>query len=268
MDFACKRPVYYLVLIFTLIHSVIAISSSSPCGAHDDLLLFIDRPTIEDNVCVAPYKAIVLETGYQYQKLLNQGTEQNLPEALLRIGLANRFEFSVLMPNYIHQTIFPHHGLSATSLGIKHEIATGEKWVTSMEGFVILPSGSAAFGSRKTGATVNSLFGYNLTAEFNLSGMLGVSSQSQPIDSGGHSYWTVNPDLVLSWSTNKISLFAEIYGQSKTGPHEGSGFNSDAGILYLIRKNIAIDLEVGHRISGTLGGFDRYIGTGISIQFA
>ncbi len=268
MDFARKRVLYCILLTCLFIDSVIAENASSPCGGHNDLLLFIDRPTAEDNACVAPYKAVVLETGYQYQKLLGLGTQQNFPAAILRTGIANELEFNISIPNYIHQTVFPYHGFNATTLGVKHQIASSEKWVTSVEGLFILPSGSAAFGSRKMAETVNGLFSYNVTTELNLSGMLGVSSLSQSINSSGSRYWTINPDLVLAWSKNKVSLFAEIYGQSKTGPDKGSGFNSDVGILYLIRKNIAIDLEVGHRISGALGGFEHYIGTGISIQLA
>lgn len=98
--------------------------------------------------------------------------------------------------------------------------------------------------------------------------MFGVSSQTQAINDGGKRYTSVNPDLVLSWTKEKISVYGEIYGQSKTGPQNGSGFNADAGILYLIRKNIVIDLEAGHRLSGVLGGFSHYVGTGISIQFS
>lgn len=268
MDFAREQVLYCILLTCAFIHPVIATNSSNPCGGHDDLLLFIDRPTAEDNTCVTPYKAVVLEMGYQYQKLLDAGTQQNFPEALLRTGIANGLEVNISIPNYIHQTIRPSHGFNATTLGVKHLISSSEKWATSVEGLVTLPSGSAAFGSGKTGETVNGLFSYNLTTELNLSGMFGVSSQSQSIDSSGSCYWSINPDLVLAWSKNKVSLFAEIYGQSKTGSDEGSGFNSDVGMLYLIRKNVVIDFEVGHRISGTLGDFERYIGTGISVQLA
>jgi hypothetical protein len=98
--------------------------------------------------------------------------------------------------------------------------------------------------------------------------MLGVSSVSLSIDAGGGRISSINPDLVLSWTKGKISIYGEVYGQSKTGPQEGSGFNSDAGIIYLLKKNIEIDIEMGRCISGQLFGFSRYIGTGISIEFA
>lgn len=268
MDFARKHVLCCLFLTCFFIHPVLANNTSSPCGEHDDLFLFIDRPSLQDNACVVPDKAIVLETGYQYQKLLDEGTQQNFPAAVVRTGIANQWEFNISLPNYIKQTVFPSHGFSEVILGAKRQIGGSDNWVTAVEGFVILPSGSAAFGSRKSGETINGVFSYNLTTELNLSGMFGVSSQSQAIDSGGGRYWTFNPDLVLAWSKSPISLFAEIYGQSKTAPDQGSGFNSDIGILYLVRKNIVIDLEVGQRISGELGGFERYIGTGISIQLA
>lgn len=100
-----------------------------------------------------------------------------------------------------------------------------------------------------------------------MTGTLEYLSISEPINSGGQSFTSVNPDLLLSWTKNKISLFIEVYGQSKTAPDEGSGYNADAGILYLIKKNIVIDLEIDQRISGLLDGVERYYGGGITIQF-
>lgn len=269
MDFVRKQVLHCLFLACTFtIHPVIAKTSSSPCGGHDDLLLFIDRPSAEDNACVVPDKSLVLETGYQYQKLQGSGTQQNYPSAVLRTGLANLWEFNISSPNYTQQTVLPTTGFSEVVLGVKRLLRTTDKLVTSVEGLVTLPSGSAAFGSRKAGETVNGIFSYNLTEEFNLSGMFGVSSQSEAIDSGGGRYWSFNPDLVIGWSKGNVSIFAEIYGQSKTASDEGSGFDSDIGILYLVRKNIVVDFEVGQRISGSLGGFQRYVGAGISIQLA
>ncbi|HEL9669746.1 TPA: transporter, partial [Legionella pneumophila] len=48
---------------------------------------------------------------------------------------------------------------------------------------------------------------------------------------------------------------------------EGSGFSTDAGVLYQVKKNIAIDFEVDQRITGLLNGVERYYGGGITIQF-
>jgi hypothetical protein len=44
--------------------------------------------------------------------------------------------------------------------------------------------------------------------------------------------------------------------------------NRFSGFLYLVTHNWAIDLEVGQRIYGSLGGFDHYFGGGMGILFS
>lgn len=264
-----NKELLITILFFILPNSSFADhSNQTPCGGPTDLLSFVNRPTVGDSACVAPEKTFILETGYQYQQLSGGGTLQNFPAAELRLGLANRYEINIYLPNYVVQTEPSAAGFTPVALGLKHEVVANEKWVFALEGFAILPSGTATYGSRRLGEAFYGVFSYNLSSTINVSGMLGGSSQSESIVNGGQRYFSVNPDLVLAWSKEKISLYGEVYGQSKTGPQEGSGFNMDAGVLYLIRKNIVIDLEIGHKISGNLGGFNQYIGSGISIQFS
>jgi hypothetical protein len=162
----------------------------------------------------------------------------------------------------------PHSGFSATTLGLKHEIGYNEHWLGAVEALITLPDGSAAFGNRGTGAAFNGIISYTFNPQFNLTLMLGGTTETQASHDGGRRFGSVNPDLVLTYSANdKIDLYAEVYGQSKTGPGEGSGFNSDAGVIYLVLPKLAVDAEVGQRISGNLTGFNQYVGAGISFMF-
>jgi hypothetical protein len=266
-----KGIFFCIFLLFTTLTNLALATNSitTPCGGPTDLLSIVNRPSQGDNACVAPVNSTILETGYQYLDLLDGGSIQNYPQGFVRIGLDNKFEIDFLLPNYVHQK-FQHQserGFNASILGIKHEISSSSNLVISIDSYVILPSGSAAFGSRSVGGIFNGVFTYNLNSEISLSGMLGGSTSSQSIEEGGEYYSSINPDLVLSWSKEKINIYGEIYGQSKTAPDQGSGFNMDAGVLYSLRKNIVIDLSIGKRISGELFGFTRYISTGISLQF-
>jgi hypothetical protein len=236
MSFENKGIFFFVILFISSYSPQGSTFNKTPCGGPTDLLNIIDRPTVGDSACVVPDRSAVLEMGYQYQKLLYEGTLQNLPEALLRVGLADSFEFNIFLPNYIHQTVLPHTGFTATNIGIKHELAASKSWVTAIEGYITFPSGSASFGSQGTGWIVNGLFTYTLSAEISLAGMLGLSSQTQSIDGGGLRYSSFNPDLVLSWNRNKMSIYGELYGESNTGPQNGSGFMIDTGILYQIKK--------------------------------
>jgi len=242
--------------------------SGDPCGGESALLSIVDRPTVGDSACVVPYNKAVLEFGYQYQKLRHSSADQqNFPEATVRIGLPYNNELVAVLPNYILQSSGPRSGFAASTLGIKHEIGYTDAWLAAIEGLVTLQGGNSAFGRDGTGGALNAIVEYDFNPTWSLSFMFGVTSQVQSQRDGGQRFTSFNPDLVLTYALNpKINFYGEVYGQSKTGPGESSGFNADAGILYLLMPTVVLDLEVGQRISGNLGGFNHYIGAGISIE--
>ncbi|AAU27547.1 TPA: transporter [Legionella pneumophila] len=237
------------------------------CGEPTDMLSFLERGGIATNPCVVPPRSVLISSGYQYQQLIGEGVQHNFPAAAIQLGLPGYFEVDLLLPNYINQTVDPRIGFSQTQLIVNHVLWFNNKWIITASGTFVFPSGSASFGSPNPGGGVIGILSYNFNSQLNLTGNLGITSQSEPSYDGGQSYTSVNPDLILSWTKNKISLFAEIYGQSKTAPDEGSGFSTDAGVLYQVKKNIAIDFEVDQRITGLLNGVERYYGGGITIQF-
>ncbi len=264
-----RKLAWTTMLTNAIAYNVFADTIENPCGGASAFLSIIDRPTVSDSACVVPFKKAVIEAGYQYQELTHsEGHEQNYPEAEFRLGLPANNEIAIVLPNYIHQSMAPHSGFSATTVGLKHEIGYTQKWLGAAEAVFTLPNGSAAFGSKGLGATVNALVDYTINPKFTLSLMLGVSTETQSSTDGGQRYGSINPDVVLTYvATEKINFYGEIYGQSKTAPNEGSGFNVDTGVLYLLYPNLEVDMEVGQRISGNLDGFNHYIGAGFGIMF-
>lgn len=268
MEFDFKKIVLSLLLLSLPYLIYAADSDSNPCGGPNDLMLFLDRPTAGDSPCVVPNKSTALEMGYSYENLVGGGVQQNFPQPFLRIGLVHNFEFNVFIPNYNYQTVEPRRGNGPSTLGLKYEIFANPNWVTAVDGYFILPSGSAAFGTRNRGFIINGIVSRTITEEISINGMLGLSNQSESIEGGGRNFYTVNPDLVLSWTKDKLSLFWEVVGQSKTDIGQSSGFNMDEGFLYSIKKNVVVDFSVGQRVSGTLNGFSNYVGAGISFLFS
>lgn len=267
------RQIWKLFWIFIINYgmafNVFAETVDNPCGGPSALLNIVDRPTVGDSACVVPFKEALLELGYQYQQLSHSaGYQQNFPEAGLRIGLPVNNELVLILPNYIHQSMAPHSGFGATTIGIKHEIGYTKTWLGAAEALFTLPSGSTAFGSQNMGTAVNGIINYTFNPMFSLSFMLGVTTQTESKLNGGERFTSINPDMVLTYVfTPKINFYGEVYGQSKTRLGEGSGFNFDGGLLYLPLPYLEVDLEVGQRISGNLNGFNHYIGTGMSIAF-
>jgi hypothetical protein len=255
-----------LVLLCGVSSKIFSETIDNPC---EGLLNIVDRSTVGDSVCVVPFKNAVLEAGYQYQKLTQAaGHQQNFPEAEFRLGLPANNEFFLLLPNYILQSMTPHAGYTATTAGIKHQLGYTQDWVVTVEGLLTFPDGSAAFGSQGLGAALNGIVSYDFNPAFNMVFMLGGSTATQPNMAGGQRFNSINPDIVFTYSPiPKANFFAEVYGQSKTGPGNGSGFNCDGGVMYLLLPRLVMDLEVGQRIGGSLDNFENYVGAGGAIEF-
>ena len=265
----CVKPFIAIAIMASLSHHAYADTIDDPCAGPAALLNIIDRPTVSDSPCVVPYKQFVLEAGYQYQQLTHSaGHEQNYPEAEFRIGLPADNEFSVLLPNHISQSMMPHNGTTATEFGIKHKIGYNQFWASAIEALMIMPNGSAAFGSKAIGTAVNGIASYTFNPQFAVSLMLGASSETEPSQQGGERYSSINQFITFTYAPiNVLNLYAEVYGQSKTSPNENSGYNMDAGIIYLLKPNLTVDIEIGQRISGNLGGINHYAGTGFAWMF-
>jgi hypothetical protein len=246
----------------------------NPCGGPSALLSLLDRPTFSDSACSVPRGHAVLELGYQHSYVRGEGggRADNYPQAEVRFGLPNRNEFKVLVSNYTSQrSEIPEvasSGLSATSIGFKHELGYTSKWLGSAEAVMTLPSGNDAFGSRSLGASVSGIVAYSVTDQIGLSLQLGASSLTDPVSAGGGRFTSFNQFLTATWDpAERLQFYGEFYGQTKTARHEGAGYNFDSGMQYLISRSWEVDLEGGVRLTGNLGGFTHYFGAGMGFLF-
>ncbi len=245
--------------------SAFADLQNSACSSNSSLINFLDRPSKADSVCTAPSNSVITEMGYQYGWLTDTGNFQGFPQSEIRIGLPKDTELYVLPPNYYLESVRPHAGFTATTMGVKHMFSYNDKAVWAGEAQVTPTSGSAAFGSAAWGAAVNGLLGYNFTNSVSATFELGVSTQALPSSSDGERYNSINPDTVLSWQPNTdFELYGELYGQTKVSPSQGAGADFDSGVLYLLARNVSVDAEVGQALAGQLGGYKHYVGCGLS----
>jgi hypothetical protein len=230
------------------------------------LLDIANSPNTMDSVCSVPYKKVVFEFNYITQQLpSHEGSLQRYPNANIRIGLPSHSEISVVMPNYITQTPDPHSGSSSVFPGFKHTIFYNDRLIFAFEGIANPASGSYYFGSQHWGGTINGLISYSFNSKWTLSSMLGVSRLSEEAATGGNYYNSINPDINLNYSPNdKISLYAELYGQSNIDSVQGAGFNFDGGVLFLIASSTMFNLSVGKQLYHYLGNFTYYANIGIS----
>lgn len=236
-----------------------------PCAGDYAILSIVNRPTVADSACVMKPGQSMFETGYQSLLLLTSERGYNFPELQYRYGIGKETELSIIAPNYIHQ---PDPGLGPTTIGFKHRFKYTKNWVLTGEILITPPTGSNNNGNSDTGYAINGIYSLNLTDTIALDTMFGVSSQTLSNADGGGRYNSFNPDFIFSWQPIKrILLYYEIYGETRTSPTSGAGFNEDIGITYALTQNWEVDASFGNNISGDLGGFKNYwgIGTAFSI---
>ncbi len=249
-----------------------------PCSGPSALLAILDRPTVSDSACTVPQGRFVLEAGFQHAEVRGRGDGRadNYPQAEMRTGLPGRNEFVLLPPNYNRQRTGAVPGLparetagsSAVTLGLKHELGYTRYWLGAVEALFTLPSGGSAFGSQGLGMALNGIAAYTLSEQIGFSLQLGVNSQTNPALAGGGRFTSLVSNLVSTWQpTERLQFYAEIYGQSSTGPGKGPGYNADGGVQYLIMPSWEVDLEGGMRLVGDLGGFTHYFGAGMGFRF-
>ncbi len=248
--------------------------SGNPCRGPGSLLALLNRPTVSDSSCTVAPGRVMVEGGWQRLNLygIPGGRSVNYPEFEFSFGLPDRTEIFVLPPNYTEQTVglspgITSGGSTATTVGLRHMLVDNELWQIAAEAAVTLPSGSPEYGSAGTGYTTNAILSYSLPHGFGAELQLGVSSETLPTAVGGGRYTSFNPigDLTYAWD-NRYQFYGEIFGETETAPGAGEGFAWDGGFQYLPLPHFELDVEIGHRISGTLG-FDNYVGFGGGFEF-
>ena len=248
--------------------SVAHATSTDVCGGPSQILALVNRPTISDSPCAVPNRQGMVELGYQRLALPANGWAQNFPETEFRFGLPMASEWFVLMPNHVQQNSYPSSGLTATSVGLKHQLRTTKTWVLSLDGLLTTPSGSEAYGSQGLGGVINLIGNRSLNPFVSITAQLGLSSQTEPAQRGGGRFSSFNPDVFLTWVlTDALQTYAELYGQTKTSTTQGWGWNAAAGLIIMPKSNMTLDVEFSQRFYGNLGGFNHYFGLGGSVLF-
>ena len=257
---------FLMVVLFIITFNSVAATTSNPC---DDASLrdITDRGSISNTPCVLPAKEGMLEIGYQYKRFAYDGGLQNFPQSVLFFGLPANSELAIVVPNYNQQSNRPFTGFSATTVGVKNEIAYGKGWVVGAEIFLTPSGGSSAFGNQGYGVTANAMASYTISSDIFMTLMVGGSTATESRFDDGGRFNSFNPSLALMYApTEKMSFFAEVFAQTKTGPYLGSNYNVDCGVLYSLNKNVVLDLEVGQQLTHLADSFNQFIGAGVSLR--
>ena len=251
-----------------------AADDADPC---DGLLATLDRPTVADSPCVVKSGHAIAELGYQTGPV--KGSDINrlsfYPQAELRFGLPENWELKLFPPNYNMTTqrafVGGGHidGFGDTSFGIKHQFGSFGGFLVSADVKLTIPTGQIAFSSGGTQANIQGIVSYDLTPALGISGLLGISTLTNRTNNGGVARFTsVNPDVVITYLMNeKLQLYGEIYGNTKTAADQGLNYSIQGGAQYLITKNVEVDASGGVLLHGPAGVQSRFVNFGVGLLF-
>jgi hypothetical protein len=229
--------------------------------------LITDRPDQTESAAIVPQGSFQIETGFVFEgDKANKVTTNNLAlfTTLLRYGINQNFELR-LGSAFLQNSEKPEQGEEITSsglapvyAGIKFKMLEEDGLVPEMAfmATVEIPgSGKEEFSPEYLASDLRFAIGYSLSDRLGLGINLGGRwDGSNPQPSGVYS-------LVLGYGiSDKMSAFVESYGflpQDEIPDHR-----MDAGLTYLMKPNLQIDVSAGLGLSEISP--DYFINAGIS----
>lgn len=219
--------------------------------------LVTDRPDFTESTLSIQPGTWQIETGVSWLEE-DAADGYNLPQALIRTGLAERWELRVGLPDYVHADSVS--GLTDASLGVKLELGDAGPGELALIAEMSLPVGDDEFSSDEVDPTAILVYGQELERGWSLGTQLAVSSVSV----GDEERMLVAPTLVFGtgfkpdWGAF-FELAAEI-------PDEGeSAVLFHTGITWAQTARRQWDAHVAAGLSDAAP--DMEVGVGYSVAF-
>jgi outer membrane putative beta-barrel porin/alpha-amylase len=231
-----------------------------------------DRPDAASSAKTVAPGAFQIETGIAYssQRFAAAATERRLSQELtLRLGLTDRLEVRLE-----GEPVVNLRGAEDTTnvgdfrLGLKYRFLDsheGAWWpALAVQPFVKIASAPDPIGSERTDFGAVAIATFDLPANFTLDVNGGITAVGQRHSNG------FLPQGAAAGSLSKtvfgdLTAFVELFGATRTTGDSQYGLGAGAGVIYLIRPWLAVDLAVQTSLAGQLP--DYTIRSGFSIRF-
>ncbi len=211
---------------------------------------------------VVPRSSVQLENGFLYSHIPRGSDAFDLSETLIRVGLTDRTEFQMFVPNFFlirrrNEDTFT--GVSDLGeVGFKHQLPTLKKFQLSLIPSVNLPTGNRFITGTGVQPVFRAPWSYPLSKKVLIEGM-----QSLLIFDAGRTL-QYQPNFMLTGAVGrKASVFAE-YAGFFTHDRPSIQF-AHFGTVYRPRRNHQIDLHFGVGLNKTSPA--AFVGAGYSFRF-
>jgi hypothetical protein len=226
-----------------------------------------NRPSFMESPLIVPPLSLQLENGTGFVGYRgNQATAgikstYDIPETQVRIGIFDKTEFQVYVPNYflIHSPGDNTAYVSdITDLGIKTHLGKeNAKFNVAVVAGMLLPTGSRFIWGSGVEPVVRIPWGYNLNSKWAIEGQ-----QSLHVINGGRDVqW--EPDALVSRSIgSKAGVFIEYYGIITHG--EAPENIIHFGAVYKVTHNQQFDVDFGFGMNKAAPS--AFVGAGYSFR--
>lgn len=222
-----------------------------------------NRPSFMFSPLVVPRSSIQLENGLLYSHIPLGGRDAfDLSETQIRVGLTDRTEFQMFVPNFFlirRQNEDTFTGVSDLGeVGFKHQLPALKKFQLSLIPSVNLPTGNRFISGPGVQAVLRAPWSYPLSKKVSLMGM----NSLLVLNSGRNLQY--QPNLMLTGAVGcKASVFAEYAGFfTQDFP---SIQLAHFGTLYRPKRNHQIDVHFGFGLDKTSPA--AFVGAGYSFRF-
>lgn len=200
-----------------------------------------DRPTETESTTTVPAFHLQMENGFSYEKEGNKKSYE-LPEAALRYGLFKNAEIRVETAFKIsNEDSENFYGIKPVTFGFKYHLVDHKGSIpdVALLGRVSIPwMADKSFEVQNYSPEIRALVQHELSQKTHLSYNLGIEWLAE--NSHPEYIYTLSADQAVS---KKFKIFIETYGLVVT--HQHAENNADAGLLYLLSKNVQLDLMAG-----------------------
>lgn len=231
-----------------------------------------DRPDVSDNTKTVPRGALQIESGLAYSKSRAGGRESERRlgvELTLRAGLTDRFEVQLGGEPFVRlRGEADDSGHGDLVLGAKYRFLDereGAWWPSlGVRPFVKFPIAEAPLGSERPD------LGLILLASFDLPGRLSLDVNAGLVAVGqlrpdGYLLQALTTASLLREVTEAFSALVEMTYASRGARDARDAIGLNTGIIYLVTKDVALDVLVGTSLAGP--GPDYAVKAGVSVRF-
>ena len=230
-----------------------------------------DRASASVSTSTVGRSVVQLETGveYSYERIGGSPTQRQFSvQAAVRVGLTDRLELGVDgEPLVSLRGSDDVVNIGTLELDGKYRFFDGrpDSWLPSLglRPFLKLPVAREPIDSGKTDFGLLVLASFVLPAGFSLDANAGMAGVGQ--SSGGY-LPQAQAALGLSRDVAEtVALFTDLFYASRTDRDQRYGLGLDAGVLWRLTRNVALDASVVTSLAGQ--GPDWALRAGVSVRF-